>query len=315
MRQNRVNSHYRRIATDNNRRNRTHGPVQPTNPGHKAGSACLRVGFSTRLQRARPRVDNIPNRGTWPVGKLRNPVPTFSMNRRCRPPLPTQGPTLPSHTHSMYAFHPMSWEYPSESCPRCRYSWRGLPRNGLCPECGFAYDSGMQVWHPTIRPWYQRGMRHVIKRVAACFPVDYLRFMAISTLFLLITAFTKSPLLSWAEVPRFLRIMCLLGGLFWLIRIIWIFVTAIPRTPRKRVCVRQSGVCLCDDHDVRDIPWNALFEVTFERRTVVFDVHRGQGAAEYVSWIADEDSFPELQELILRLRDAAGGPTPREDVQ
>ena len=35
---------------------------------------------------------------------------------------------------------------PIELCPGCRYSWRGLPSEGRCPECGFPFTPALRVW-------------------------------------------------------------------------------------------------------------------------------------------------------------------------
>ncbi len=37
-------------------------------------------------------------------------------------------------------------------CPECDYSLRGLPAGHGCPECGFAFEPGTQVFHGYRRP-------------------------------------------------------------------------------------------------------------------------------------------------------------------
>jgi hypothetical protein len=42
---------------------------------------------------------------------------------------------------------------PFERCPRCRYSFTGLPPRGACPECGLRYDEDSRAYCMRKRRW------------------------------------------------------------------------------------------------------------------------------------------------------------------
>jgi hypothetical protein len=57
--------------------------------------------------------------------------------------------------------------FPPEVCPICGYSLQGLPGQGICPECGKAYDSSELILHGWARGKHAnlantRGTRFVL---------------------------------------------------------------------------------------------------------------------------------------------------------
>lgn len=118
-------------------------------------------------------------------------------------------------------------------CPKCRYALRGL-RDGLCPECGRAFERGLLLVRQYVFEWgeplwrrtrFGRVTRWCITGMVICVSIPFLAFVGICLATLLILATRGFPTpqeeavleqtfwFVWACVPFQLVGLVLMGAL------------------------------------------------------------------------------------------------------
>lgn len=178
----------------------------------------------------------------------------------------------------------MPWLSPVTRCPNCGYAWEGLPPTGRCPECGFAYEAGLQLWEPErAKPWFAQGVLPIVQMIARKCPWAFVGVCAVGG-----AAWAGLSAFAWRQM---LPGLITLVSAVWIARVVWAAVVALPRRPYQRVCLRTSGIVVCDGVQVREIPWRALHDITLEGRAVVIDVKPGAEPAAIVLHVATAESF------------------------
>jgi hypothetical protein len=77
----------------------------------------------------------------------------------------------------------------------------------------------------------------------------------------------------------------------------WLARSVRPR--RSAVCMHPTGVWVRSGHTEREIAWDDLCDVVFEKNVAIIDVRCGRGISARLKAIATTRSFPEFRREIL----------------
>lgn len=123
-------------------------------------------------------------------------------------------------------------------CPRCDYSWKGLPDEGKCPECGLSYDSNTRAWQ--LHSCFARTLLIGLSATVAI-PLGY-------------SLLLKSGVL-YGHLHLLPTIM--LMGLAAGYTVILARLLARQRG-RHKISVGPDGILTCSQDHARLIPWSTV---------------------------------------------------------
>lgn len=194
-----------------------------------------------------------------------------------------------------------------QTCPKCQYSLRGLPNAGRCPECGFTYDDETFMLYGIVR-----GMAKTSGgRKAAWIFVGAAGSFAPACV---------APVLFAPGGAVWLG----LGGLIWLIVLIYLLATSKKDQPHQPLLFARGGFGTCaganpSDDAVRLVGWEMVDAVelnrvspTWRRLRIGTRGRRGQlsNVKLDAGISADEDNARRVVHLIEKRIAAAHGHAP-----
>lgn len=136
------------------------------------------------------------------------------------------------------------------NCPDCGYSWRGLPDEGRCPECGLVYGETLAVWRPRGR---QIALGVCLLVQAACVGVSCYNLLHRHVVVAAPTAPSGSTL---AAQPNWMG-AGLSGGIAALLAVA-AFYMLFRTTQSCYLSVAENGVRIRQGNRLHEEPWGNI---------------------------------------------------------